>query len=107
MPNDGVVNFDAGPHSRLAMSRSRRHRSINSSHPADALSLDAHILCCVEVTQNSFAQLAEPGFEAAITSLRARIGEFVGSAFDGRLDSSVTTDLGSFTVSLALPLREV
>jgi hypothetical protein len=69
--------------------------------------LNAHILCCDELTQNFFAQLVEPGLEAAATSFGAGIGEFAGGAFDGRLDFSVTTDPGSLTVSPALALREV
>ena|SRR5262249_37135501 len=75
--------------------------------PSLPLSLDAHIFCCDELTQNLFAQLAEPGLEATATSFDAGIGEFTGGAFDGRFNFSVTTDPDSLTVSPALAVREV
>jgi hypothetical protein len=75
-------------------------------HWAEPLSWDAHILCCVELTQNFFAQLVGPGWTAA-TSFSADAGEFAGGAFDGRLDFSVTGDRGSLTISPALTLRMI
>jgi len=61
--------------------------------------------------QNSLAQLLEPGLEAAASVFGPGIGELAGGAFDPSsfcgLDFSATTDLGSFTVSPALALREV
>ena len=66
----------------------------------------AHILCCVELTQNFFAQLVGPGLTAA-TSFSADAGEFAGGAFDGRLDFSVTGDRGSLTISPVLTLRMI
>jgi len=75
-------------------------------HWAEPLSWDAHILCCVELTQNFFAQLVGPRWTAA-TSFSADAGEFAGGAFDGRLDFSVTGDRGSLTISPALTLRMI
>lgn len=71
------------------------------------LSLAAHILCCMDWTQNRFAQLVEPRLEVAATSFGVGIGELAGGAFDGGYNFSATTEPRSITVSPALGAREV